>query len=355
MKVTIFKANEHQILKFSLPFKRYYKIYILVFLLLILIVEYTIKKDKAVNFFNATLSYSKTMDEKKLDNMISISNNKYSVSLIGIKPDKQITYLNKFIFEIINKDSKKVSQFSWNGVQSRARSIKNFHFIENNRLLIEGRLKRADTSCIVDLRNNKLIEEFWSYRLSISPSKRFLVYEKFFPYHGLPGSATTVVLIYDLNRTPDKNRMIVRGYDAAVVEVGIAIYPEPYVKAKAYVLPKQQQQNPFWYSLNSPFLWAEDESCIIFLCNHKKQTYIVRVDISSGIKKPKIFESPVIITDEFIKPKYKKGVELDIQRNKKFLHTVSATDIYWEDPDHIIIKPSKGSYHLKEKIRILVP
>ncbi|MDO9575482.1 MAG: hypothetical protein Q7J55_03030 [bacterium] len=291
-----------------------------------------------------------------------ISNNKYEVAFIGEAPVKDRPWLTSYIFQIVNKETQEISQFVLENAYTPIKETHvKLHLLEDHRLIVQEKWeKRPDASTgihIVDVKKNELIDEFWCYDPVLSPSKRFWAYKKFFYPHELPAAQTTVVLIYDMKKAPLENRVPVKGYgEFPEFHVGLPIYPEPYVKAKAYVLPKQQIENPFWYIRSSPFLWAEDEFCVVFLCTHKEQTYIVKVDLTSGIEKPKIFESPIKVIDEWIEPRYKKGFDLDVARgNLKLLYTISATEIAWDGPNHIIVKPSEARYYLKEKIRLPVP
>lgn len=287
-----------------------------------------------------------------VNNMPAAVCEKYSVVVLGEEPVQEAPWVKQFNLRITDKSSGEVRHMTLGGLFSRVRSIKAFYFLENDRLLVLGKLKRAGIVFILDLKECKVLDEFWCYAPTISPTGRFLVYKKFYPYHGLPPTRTTVVLLYDMRKPPAENRVPVVGYTAWPKEqVGLPIYPEPYVKARAYVLVEEQLQNPNWYNLGSPFLWSADANDVVFLCNHQKQTYIVRVNISAGIDKPKIFEAPVIV-GSFVKP------DLPEEYRKKEaarLHMVSATEIHWDGKDHVIVKPNKAYYTLQDKIRLPVP
>ncbi|MCK4815809.1 hypothetical protein KA005_08565 [bacterium] len=287
-----------------------------------------------------------------VNNMPAAASDKYSVMVIGEEAIEEAPWLKKFNLEITDKISGEVKRLTLGGLFSRVRSIESFYLLQKDRLVAVGKLKRAEIVFVIDLKNGKLLDEFWCYAPTISPTGRFLVYKKFYPYHGLPPTRATVVLVYDMRKPPVENRVAVVGYTAWPKEqVGLPIYPEPYVKARAYVLVEEQLQNPNWYNLSSPFLWSADANDIVFLCTHQKQTHIVRVNISAGIENPKIFEAPVIVGN-FVKP------ELPEEFRKKEaarLHMVSATEIHWDGKHHVIAKPNKAYYTLQGKIRLPVP
>ena len=281
-----------------------------------------------------------------------ISNNTYAAEIIKEEEVKESCVLKVFTLEIRDIKTHEVAHVTIGGIGERIRAIEKLYLFENNKLVVHGNLERADIIYIVDCETNNVVDMFWCYNPVLAPLNRFWVYENFYPYHGLKSIQTTVVLVYDMKRTPLENRVPVKGYtEWPEVQVGLPIYPKPYVEAKAYVLPRQQQENPFWYLRESPFLWSQDANDVVFLCNHQEQTYIVRVNISAGINKPKIFEAPVDV-GSFIKPDLP---EESRKREADRLHTVSATEIYWDGKDHVIAKPNKAYYTLQDKIRLPVP
>jgi len=279
-------------------------------------------------------------------------NDTYAAEVVGEEQAKDSCKLKVFTLRIADKKTNEVAHVMIGGIGERIRSIKNLHLFENNKLVVHGNLERADIIYVVECKAHKVLDMFWCYDPLLIPSNRFWVYEKFYPYHGLKSIQSTVVLVYDMDRTPLENRVPVEGYtEWPKVQVGLPIYPKPYVDAKTYVLPRQQQENPFWYLRSSPFLWSADGNDVVFLCNHEKQTYIVRVNISAGVDKPRIFEAPVNVGN-FVKP------ELPEEYRKKEaarLHTVSATEIIWDGKDHVLVKPDKAYFTLQDKIRLPVP
>lgn len=298
------------------------------------------------------------LTKEDANTQLIVSNDKYQVSFAGEKLVKERPWVRNFIFEIVDKKTQEVNQFVLAATHKPIKEMYlKLHLLEDNELVIQTKWKkrrRASTGIhIVDAKRNELVDEFWCYEPVLSPSKRFWIYEKFYPPYGLPAERTSVVLLYDMEKSPLENRLPVEGYTEWPKEqVGLPVYPEPYVKARAYVLVEQQQQNPFWYHLCSPFLWSADANDVVFLCTHQKQTYILRVNISAGIDKPKIFKSPIVVSN-FIKPTLS---EESRKRQVDLLHTISVTDIAWDGPNHVIVKPSKAYYNiLQDKVRLTVP
>jgi len=287
----------------------------------------------------------------------SVSNERYQVSFAGETASEAVPAKANYAFNVVNYETGKAQRFVLRGDFKPINEVQVYMTLPQKDMLViqtrwKKRTKPSTGMYIVDLKTSKLIDEFCCYTPVLSPLKNVWVYEKNYLPHELPAARTTVVLMYDLRKSPSENRVPVVGYTPYPLEqVGIPVYPQPYVKAKAYVLPEQQMENPNWYSLSSPFLWSEDSNDVVFLCNHQQVTYIARVNISGGIDKPAISEAPVNVA-RFIKADLPEDYR---EREAARLHSLSATKIVWDDKDHVIITPDKAYYTLEPKIRLSVP
>lgn len=287
----------------------------------------------------------------------TVSNNKYQVAFAEERPLEDVPGTYNYVFEIFDKETNDVEYLV---LDDRRKPIEEMHIemrlLENERLVIQTKWKERPVAStgvhIVDVNENKLVDKFWCYDPVFAPTKPVLVYEKFYFPHELPAARTTVVLVYDMEKSAADNRLPVEGYAAWPKEqVGLPIYPQAYVKAKAYVLVKEQQENPCWYMRSSPFLWDTDSNSVVFLCSHEKNTQIIRVDLAAGLENPKIFESPIVVSD-FIKPSLGEEAR---KIEAELLHTMSVTEIAWDDPNHITVRPNKAYYALQEEIRLAIP
>jgi hypothetical protein len=288
----------------------------------------------------------------------AVSTDKYHVVFAGEIPLEDPPGLCNYLFRILDKETHEASHFFLDHRYKPIEEMRlSMRLLLNKTLVIETEWrKRPDASTgihIVDVNKNQLVDEWWCYNPVLSPSNRFWVYEKFYPRHGLPAERASVVLIYDMEKTPAENRIPVIGYTKWPKEqVGLPIYPQAYVNARAYVLPEQQLQNIHWYTLSSPFLWGKDPNNIVFLSDHQNETNIVRVDLTLGIQRPKIFTSPIVVSD-FMKPSLSEYVR---KREAALLRTLSVADIAWDGPDHVIVKPHKLRQNiLLDRIRLAVP
>jgi hypothetical protein len=229
------------------------------------------------------------------------------------------------------------------------------YLFENDRLVIKGGWKqRPGTSRIhiVDVSKNELIDEFTCLSPVLSPTGRFWVYQKHKYAHGIPVEQPTIVLIYDMKKSPSENRLTeMDTTQRHRFNAGLPIYPQAYVEAKKYVLQGQWEKGRENPHVRSPFLWSDDEKQILFLSSYKEQAYLIRIDLSAGFEKPKIFERSIDIAD-LIKTSYSEKVR---RKQAERIKAFSATDICWDGKEHVIVKPSKAYYSLEEEISLRVP
>ncbi|MCK4256882.1 hypothetical protein KAX35_08340 [candidate division WOR-3 bacterium] len=314
-------------------------------------------------FFFGIVTVNTASTENEAASITTVSNVRYVITFTGARQSKDRPWLRDYLFEVSDKSSGEIRQFVLEEGTHKPieKYLLKLEFLRDDRLSVKikwrGRPDAATCIYIVDLGNAKLIDKFCCRSPTLSPSKQFWVCEMWYPPHGLPSSATSVVLIYDMERSPTENRVPVKGYTKwPKTQVGLPIYPALYVEARAYVLLEQQHWPASWrYHIASPFLWSEDEKKVLFLCTHHERTHIVKVDLSSGIEKPMIFELPIKITEEFVKPRYKKEFELNSKRNPKVTCILSADQIKWDGPNQVIAEPNKAHYMLQEEIILRVP
>ena len=81
----------------------------------------------------------------------------------------------------------------------------------------------------------------------------------------------------------------------------------------------------------------------------------MKLDLSSGIEKPLISESPIKITEEFVKPERKMEFKWNLIRKTKIENKLYADQLKWDGLNHIIVKPNEAYYMLQEQIRLPLP
>ena len=290
-----------------------------------------------------------------------VSNNRYEINLVKetpIDPETAEPY-HEFEFETKSKATGRlnhiiVGERSGNLVKE----ITNLHLFDEHIFIVEAKRRRAHTISVFDLSNSRREDFIWCYKPTPSPSKRFWVFDKFRSY-GPPGTDTGVVLVYDMQKSPTQNRLP-RTSTQTIARVGIPIYPESYVTAKAYVADAQLNLTPGWqHSIASPFLWSHDEQQVLFLCIHRSERYdrshIVRVDLSAGVDNPRIFERPIIMTSDFLKTATPGQPPRELDASLRKNRYLSAETIEWLGSTQVVIKTHSASYHLKEEIILPVP
>ncbi|MDE0299075.1 MAG: hypothetical protein OXN17_10615 [Candidatus Poribacteria bacterium] len=304
-------------------------------------------------------------------NTSSVANSEYEVNLVNqtpVDPENPEPYW-EFEFEIRSKARGKISHITIgkpSTVSTRIKSITNLHLFDGNLFIVEGKRRRARTISVVDLRDGKDVNHLWCYKQAPSPSKRFWVFQKFFTY----GSPTTsVVLCYDMKKLPRENLtpegQLTPIYPGECVAAGSHyvrelwdVTPGPDGKSISAVL--KRRPHPWYHGVTSPFLWSHDERQVVFLCVHLIQghdrTHIVRVDLSGGIDKPKIFSRPILITSDFVKPEYKKRFQAETLTDKpKYKKGFGADAIEWLDSTQVKVKVDPHYRLLKQELILHVP
>ena len=304
-------------------------------------------------------------------NKSAVSNCKYDVNLVNqtpVDPENPEPYW-EFEFEIRSKTTGKISHITigkLSKLSTHIKEITNLHLFDGSLFIVEGKLRRARTISVVDLRDGKNVNYLWCYNQAPSPSKRFWVFEKFSSY----GSPTTsVVLCYDMQKSPREN-LTPKGrltpiYPEDSVAAGIHyvrelwdVTPAPDGKGISTVL--KTRPHPWYHSVASPFLWSHDERQVVFLCVHLTQeydrTHIVRINLSNGIDKPKIYARPILITRDFVKSEYKTRFQAETLTDKpKYEKGFRAEAIEWLDLTQVRVRIHPTYRLLKEEIVLSVP
>jgi hypothetical protein len=127
--------------------------------------------------------------------------------------------------------------------------------------LPDGRLVLFDDSAgsevlIVDPAKDS-VDTFYCYWPILSPDRRWIVYEKRYPLHGVEGSAE--YLIYDLNKSAAQNRP--EGDVNNTTDVGAVIFPpgQKNVGGDNIRVPREQLHSGL-----SPLYWASDSRAVLF-------------------------------------------------------------------------------------------
>jgi len=289
----------------------------------------------------------------------TVSNNHYEVRLAGQIPDGTTSsrYIFSFVFEVVSKSKPTEKRSFILGHRSPPLEEMEFHLLlgDDCRLVVlsrwTGRPKTSTGVHIVDLEDARIVDEFWCYDPCLSPSGRYWAYERFFYPYELPENRTMVILLYDMEHSPEDNRVSVVGYtERPESYVGIPVYPPAYAEAQAYVVVEQQMEHPGgWYCLESPFLWADDDSAVVFICSSEGIRRIVRIDLSEGFRNSKIFESEPVDMQPFVKKDLSQRVP---PGTRDFKHSF---EIGWAGPGTLLVQPDRFFYNLVDRFELPVP
>ena len=141
-----------------------------------------------------------------------------------------------------------------------------------SKLLIVGRTNQLnDLIVIYALPSIELLDVILCRDLALSPSGRFVVFERFFPRSAPAHHLRHMTLLYDVRATPQQNRLggeSVPDFESGSrsIDAGYPIYPErtpdesrPYlVPATAERVVKDRDHTP-------PYAWSDDERRVAFL------------------------------------------------------------------------------------------
>ena len=304
-------------------------------------------------------------------NKSAVSNSEYQVNLVNQTPNhpENPQPYWEFEFEIRSKATGKISHITIgkpSKLSTRIKAITNLHLFDGSLFIVEGKRRRAHTVSVVDLRDGKDVNYLWCYNQVPSPSKRFWVFQKFYSY-GSPN--TSVVLCYDMQKSPRDNLMP-NGQLIPIYPETSVVAQRHYVKELWNVTPApdgkgisavlKTRPHPWYHSVASPFLWTHNELQVVFLCVHLTQeydrTHIVRVDLSNGIDKPRIFARPILITRDFVKSEYKTRFQAETLTDKpKYEKGFRAEAIEWLDLTQVRVRIHPTYRLLKEEIVLSVP
>jgi hypothetical protein len=162
---------------------------------------------------------------------------------------------------------------------SQVQTVEQTHTYGPDRLLVVGRSSVAQTVAVVSLQDGTVKDELLGYDVSLSPSRQFIAYERFSQPHGPPSD--DVVMIYDLERTADANRLSPQTGLDRMKYVGTPIFPPRHALSRAYL--DDQEANA---DRRITKLWWLDERTVAFISYHPGQSTLVTVRESSGFARP---------------------------------------------------------------------
>jgi hypothetical protein len=216
------------------------------------------------------------------------ANSHWKVSLKTVVVNDIASDFNKlFVFDIINKRLKRHSQFTMRNMTTEVKSL----MIVNKKLIISGRVKSnlANGITIVDMSQLKEIDYFLCYNPKLSPNKRFIVYEKFYPRFSPKEAQSSLILLYDMHKTPRENRLRKKGiptFDihksgtiSHITEVGLPIFPVSNAEEKTYRVWVDDVEKG--HRVFPHYLWLNDDTQLLFIDYHDEDNWVVSIQLDS--------------------------------------------------------------------------
>lgn len=267
---------------------------------------------------------------------------RYSARFLREVPTESFRGKVNFVIEIVDrKDGSTREVLLDRPCFPIAESSVKFHWAGDETVIVEvrwnGRPDSAIFLFVIDAAEAQVTDTIRCRNPKSSPTKRYWVYEKYVQSHAPLWVFTSVILCYDIHKSPRENRMDPDARFPSDDEVGWAVYPPPFVAEHAYFLPEQQlARRAGWYNLLSPFLWAEDADKVYFLCQEwGYPTALVSVDLSRGSEQPLSDHIALTSETEKIRPFTTKSNFPYLRDN--WVPAILAGELSWHDKTHITI------------------
>lgn len=224
-------------------------------------------------------------------------------------------------FHVLNKQSGKTREVSFSNMTHEVREIT---LLDHDRLLVRG---YPMSLTLFDLCEGQIIDEIFGNRPILSPDQTKLVYE--FRYVGPPLYETSVLLLYDLTKSPQENSMT--GSVGNPEERGIILYPEINRIQNTYFIPAQRLEDQ--HHIISPLVWNAASTKVCFIQQNGQgpwetrltPSWLVVIDISHEANAPQITTLPIDAT-RFYKSRVLKNSSEESLEQAIFAKELSFTD-----------------------------
>jgi len=204
----------------------------------------------------------------------------------------------KFHFEILGTTNKPAS-FVLSNLTTQVRKLD----IYQDKLVVYGSVEsKASGLTVVDLQRGEELDFMLGYHPQRSSTGRYVIYRKFYPRFSPPEVQSDLVLIYDLARSPNENRL---GGESSPVglrvgspehllaseRVGYPIYPLANVRDRSYQVWVEKPAQR--HLVVGGFLWGQQDERVLFVDRQEGKDSVVVVDLSGGLERPKVAKLPL--------------------------------------------------------------
>ena len=309
-------------------------------------------------FFMSAESWS----HDELQDTLSVESDSYEVDFVGtVEADTETPGKHDLLIQILDKAKKNKRLVALDGSTMPPEEMSaKMEFAGKDRLLLRsqwiGKPNMNTRLYFIDPATGTLLDSFYCRKPVLSPGKRFVVYERGGFQYGCNRPKSDLVLIYDARVEPEANRLPT---SAEPYGVGLPIYPAAFAAAGCYYSEDQREpERPLGlrHTISSPFLWSEDEKCFVFLSIHDGYTFLVRVDLTSGVRKARVSETKIIVTEEMAKPEKAEVLKYYLDRDDRCTRYIHADELAWDESSQVRIRrqSSDGDF-LKAEILVALP
>ena len=165
---------------------------------------------------------------------------------------------------------------------------------------------------ILDLERGIETDIVFCFRPTLSPSKRYVLYEKFYNRHRVPElrfENSTVLLAYDLEKSPADNR-IEGTSERRERAVGIPVYPEENIERRSYWALVQNEESV--HHVNPTYVWLDSGHTVVFVDRYAGSSWLVALELPSALadattRKRRINVAP-LLADEPGSAEYRRSL-----------------------------------------------
>ena len=217
---------------------------------------------------------------------LHVESERYVVSLLPSEGAESKENSRKFVFTV--RDKRTQSEMSIQ-MKNRTDRVEKLSIIDDE-LVIFGLISSygMDVVTLFDLSHRTEKDSFLGYAVELSDTKRYLIYNEWYPRITDARASSAVLLVYDLQTSPAENRVGSPEQGEIRSEVGHPIFPEENAQKQIYRFWIEDEQNRHGVGPWGKYLWLDRDTKVIFLDRHAGEEWLVLVDLSQGLDKVKI-------------------------------------------------------------------
>jgi hypothetical protein len=193
---------------------------------------------------------------------------------------------SRFLLSVTDKQTRKEAVLQVQNLTDKLERLE----IVNDILIVFGLIESygMDVVTLFDLPRGAERDSFLGYALNLSDSKRYLIYNQWHPRIAPAAAESSVILVYDLRRSPQENRVGPQEQGEIRDKVGHPIYPEENAQQQTYRSWIEAERDLHNVGPWGKYLWLDQDTQVVFLDRHDGENWLVVVDLSQGLDNVKI-------------------------------------------------------------------